>query len=232
MLPKVCTVNVDDREFVHKDQRRAPTGGWSGADQSHSSGSSYGLAGRPSCVCAVAVLALCVCFGGCVQRRLMIRSNPPGAVVYVDDYEIGTTPIATDFIYYGVRKIRLVKDGYETLTVMQPIPPPWYEITPLDFVSENLRPGKIRDVQAFDFQLVPQAIVPPDQLLLRAEALRRGAHPVAVPPAAAAPAVRVNPPTNASGPYVPPPAAVPAPGAIPAPAPPVGSQPLYPLPPR
>ena len=59
---------------------------------------------------------------------MTIRSNPPGALVYVDDYEVGITPISTSFIYYGQRRIRLVKDGYETLTVMQPIPPPWYDV--------------------------------------------------------------------------------------------------------
>src|SRR5688572_31069760 len=53
--------------------------------------------------------------GGCVQRRLTIRSNPPGARVYVGDEEIGTTPVSTDFVYYGTRRIRLAKDGYETL---------------------------------------------------------------------------------------------------------------------
>src|SRR5262245_3745792 len=41
---------------------------------------------------------------GCVQRRLTIRSNPPGALAYVDDYQIGTTPVSTDFVYYGTRK--------------------------------------------------------------------------------------------------------------------------------
>ena len=58
----------------------------------------------------------------------MVRSNPPGAMVYVDNQPIGTTPCATDFIYYGTREIRLVKAGYETLTVNQPLPAPWYEI--------------------------------------------------------------------------------------------------------
>ena len=61
---------------------------------------------------------------------MTIRSNPPGALVYVDDYTIGVTPVSTSFIYYGTRKIRLVKDGYETLTVMQPISPPWAKTTP------------------------------------------------------------------------------------------------------
>ena len=53
---------------------------------------------------------------GCVQRRMTIRSSPPGAMVYVDNQEIGTTPVSTGFTYYGTREFRLVKDGYETLT--------------------------------------------------------------------------------------------------------------------
>ena len=51
------------------------------------------------------VLAVLVCLAalGCVQRRMTIRSNPPGALVYVDDYQVGTTPVSTDFGYYGTR---------------------------------------------------------------------------------------------------------------------------------
>jgi hypothetical protein len=123
-------------------------------------------------VVLVAAIA-CACPAGCVQRRMVIRSNPPGAVVYVDDYQIGTTPVATNFTYYGTRRIRLVKNGYETLTVMQPVTVPWYEITPVDFISENLIPGKIHDTRTFDYQLAPQLVVPSDQLLDRAEGLRR-----------------------------------------------------------
>ena len=121
---------------------------------------------------------LASCLGGCVQRRMMIRSNPPGAAVYLDEEQIGTTPIAHNFTYYGKRKIRLVKDGYETLTVLQSVPPPWYQIPPLDFVSENLVPGEIRDTQTFTYQLVPQAVVPTDLLLTRAEELRGSTQPV------------------------------------------------------
>ena len=63
------------------------------------------------------ILAAILVAPGCVQRRMTIRSNPPGALVYVDDYELGTTPVSHDFVYYGTRNIKLVKDGYETLTV-------------------------------------------------------------------------------------------------------------------
>ena len=129
---------------------------------------------------------LCAVPAGCVQRRLTIRSNPPGALVYVDDYQIGTTPVSTDFVYYGTRKVRLVLSGYETLTVMQPIPTPWYEYPGLDFVSEHFVPGEIRDERVIDFQLQPQMIVPNQQLLGRAENLRRGTAPpqTALPPVA------------------------------------------------
>jgi len=118
------------------------------------------------------VVAIGLMAGGCVQRRLTIRSNPPGARVYVGDQEIGTTPVSTDFVYYGTRRIRLAKDGYETLVVNQPIPTPWYQIPPLDFVSENLVPGEIRDERVINYQLVPLQQVPTDQLLSRAEQLR------------------------------------------------------------
>jgi hypothetical protein len=126
---------------------------------------------------------------------MTIRTNPPGALVYVDDNEIGISPCSTNFIYYGSRKIRIVKDGFETLTTLQYVPPPWYEIPPLDFVSENFVAGRVNDQRTFDYQLRPQGVVPTDQLLDRAEALRHGSQTSAASVATpVVPGVRVNPP--------------------------------------
>jgi hypothetical protein len=116
---------------------------------------------------------------------MTIRSNPPGALVYVDDYQVGTTPVSTDFIYYGTRKIRLVKDGFETLTVRQPFPMPWYQVFPLDFVTENLWPAEIRDERVVDLAMVPAASTPPDQVVARAEQARVAAG--SLPPVAPQP---------------------------------------------
>jgi hypothetical protein len=130
-------------------------------------------------------LAACAAPAGCVQRRLTIRSNPPGALVYVDDRPLGTTPVSTDFVYYGTRKMRLVKSGYETLTVLQPIPAPWYEYPGVDFISENVVPGEIRDERVVEYQLQPQMVVPSLQLLERGENLRHSTAagaPVPAPP--------------------------------------------------
>ena len=172
-------------------------------------------------------LMLCTCQSGCVQRRMTVRSNPPGALLYVDDYEIGTTPVSTSFTYYGTRKFRLEKDGCETLTVMQTILPPWYEFPPMDFVSENFVPGNIRDQRVLDFQLKPQIVVPTEQLLSRAEGLRRGIH------TATSTATQQPGPGGIRGPGVlGGPANLPPPGAEAVPAPEgVGGQPVYPLPP-
>ena len=172
-------------------------------------------------VLGLAVLAA----AGCVQRRMTVRTNPPGAMVYVDDYPLGASPISTNFTYYGTRRIRMVKDGYETLTIMQPMWPAWYEIPPVDFVSENLLPGELRDQRDFCYQLQPQMVVPPEQLLARGEQLRRSqpCAAIAAPPPGPGPAVApgVTPPAG------PPPGAVPpgmmplgpAPETIPAPQP-------------
>ena len=127
---------------------------------------------RPLCRIACC-LTVCMILSGCVQRRLTIASNPPGAVVKVDDVEIGRTPVSTGFTYYGTRKIQLAKAGYETLTVLQPVPAPWYQWPGIDFVSEHFAPGKVHDDRLFNYDLEPAQIVPTDQLLQRAEELRR-----------------------------------------------------------
>ena len=190
------------------------------------------------------VIAITVLLPGCVRRRLMVRSNPPGAMVYVDNQPIGTTPCATSFIYYGTREIRLVKPGYETLTVNQPIPAPWYQIPPLDFVSENVVPREIQDYRTVSFNMVPQVIIPTEQLINRGEELRRSTQQGAVLPApgATAPLISTPPATGPSlisphppinSPNVYPPENV-APGILAPPAPagtiPQSGQPLAPLP--
>ena len=118
--------------------------------------------------------AVLVCAGqtGCVFRRMTIHSDPPGALVLLDGEEIGRTPVSVDFDYYGTREITLVKDGYETLTTLERIPPPWYQLVPLDFFSDNLSPWKVTNRQEFMYQLERQEIVKTEDLRQRAETYR------------------------------------------------------------
>jgi hypothetical protein len=158
---------------------------------------------------------------GCVRRRLNVRTNPPGALVYVDNQQIGTTPCSVDFVYYGTREIRLVKPGFETLTVNQPIPTPWYEYPPIDFISENLIASKIRDNRTVTYNLAPQVIVPTQELVDRANQLRQETLGFPVSPAGAA--IPVGAPSQVA------PA---APVIVPAPTPALGIAPSASMPQR
>lgn len=116
--------------------------------------------------------ALLAALSGCVHRRVTIRTDPPGALVLLDGREVGYTPMSTDFTYYGTREVTLIKDGYETLTAPLPLRTPWYQVFPLEFVTDNFGPGKIRDRRDFSFRLQPQVLVPSGELLERANGLR------------------------------------------------------------
>jgi hypothetical protein len=162
------------------------------------------------------LLLLALAAPGCVRRRMLIRSQPAGATVFVDDQEIGTTPVSTEFTYYGTRKIQLIKDGYETLTVQQAFFPPWYQFPVVEFISENLSPAEHRDEHLLDFQLQPQSILPADKLLERAQELRVNAshgYSVALPYATSLPPGVADPNLPEDGSLGAPPAVLPVPEA-------------------
>ncbi len=119
----------------------------------------------------LATSAVLAC-GGCVRRRLTVRTSPPGAVISVDNQLIGTSPAASSFTYYGTREIRIQKDGYRTETVKRTINPPWYQYPVLDFVTETLWPWEIRDERIIDVELVPETLEPAENVLMRADQLR------------------------------------------------------------
>lgn len=110
---------------------------------------------------------------GCVDRRFVVESDPPGAVVFQNGQPIGATPADNHFVYYGNYDFTLVKDGYETLHVKQPINTPWYEIFGIDFFSENVIPWRIEDVRRFRYQMQPQCAIRADELLNQAQTLRQ-----------------------------------------------------------
>ena len=125
-------------------------------------------------LCLFALMA--VASSGCVRRRMTVRTNPPGATVSVDNQVIGTTPAASSFVYYGTREFRIEKDGYRTETIRRRLNPPWYEFPGLDFVSETLWPGEIRDERIIDVELVPKTLEPTENVVQRADSLRAQSH--------------------------------------------------------
>lgn len=117
-------------------------------------------------------LALLFAGTGCVHRRATIHSDPPGAQAWIGDRQIGHTPASFDFTWYGTEEITLLKDGYEPETQLIKLPTPWYQTPPLDFVTDNFLPFRVKDQHEFSFQLRPRVVVPSNELMDRGNSLR------------------------------------------------------------
>jgi hypothetical protein len=81
----------------------------------------------------------------CVERTARIRTDPAGALVTVNDEEVGVSPVKFSFLWYGDYDILIRKTGYQTLRVHHNVSPPWYEWPPIDLVSEVLVPKMLKD---------------------------------------------------------------------------------------
>jgi hypothetical protein len=101
------------------------------------------------------ILALAPALGGCVERMINIRTVPEGATVYIDGEMVDQSPCVIPFTYYGTREIFLEKEGFRSVSFKLKLNPPWYQIFPLDFITELLLPFTIRDVHRLDVELVP-----------------------------------------------------------------------------
>ena len=103
-------------------------------------------------------------------------SDPPGAIVRLDETIVGTTPYRHSFEDYGSRRVTLYRTGYRTTSEIVKLSPPWFDYFPLDFVSEVLIPIGWKDFHEYHFQLQPDVgpIAEPDlqPVLDRAERLR------------------------------------------------------------
>jgi hypothetical protein len=134
---------------------------------------------------------------GCVERRYVIETDPPGAIVYRNGKELGASPVDDHFVYYGKYDFTIKKDGYQTQQIPQEIPAPWYQWFPLDFVTEVLVPVQLEDVRHFRYVLLPAEQPRIDDLLRESENLRNRGHNLPPPPGGYSPPAppAVVPPT-------------------------------------
>jgi hypothetical protein len=72
---------------------------------------------------------------GCVERRIHITSAPAGALVMLNDVEVGSTPCEVDFTYFGVYDVRLRKPGYEPLVTRAEAKAPFHEWPLVDLAA-------------------------------------------------------------------------------------------------
>jgi hypothetical protein len=111
-------------------------------------------------------------FGGCVERRLTINTNPQGALIVLNDEQIGQSPVTVPFNWYGDYQVRISKEGYETLNTHRDLKAPLHDYPPFDLVAEVLYPGHIVDSYEWTFDLSPQKFPTRDELIRNGDTLR------------------------------------------------------------
>jgi PEGA domain len=105
-------------------------------------------------IACLLALPMIVAIAGCLERRVSITSEPPGALVYANDVELGRTPLEADFTYYGDYDVRVELEGFEPLRTRARADTPLYEVPPFDLVATAL-PVPIETTVRWHFGLEP-----------------------------------------------------------------------------
>ncbi len=125
----------------------------------------------PVLIACLALFALT----GCVERKLTINTQPQGAIVWLNDEEIGFSPVTVEFSWYGDYKVRAEKDGYDILSTHRKLKAPYYDGFPFDFFAETLWPGQIRDYYEWSFELAPYTPANRPNLIMAAQKMKNEA---------------------------------------------------------
>jgi hypothetical protein len=110
---------------------------------------------------------------GCVERHIDVTSNPPGALVTMNDQEVGRTPFTKQFTWYGTYEVQVRKEGYQTIKTATPVIAPWWQWMPIDLMAEIL-PLRLEDRHDVAYTLKPftDEHTDPEALVGRAQGLR------------------------------------------------------------
>jgi hypothetical protein len=126
---------------------------------------------KPTLSFIVLSLVAAAILTGCVERNLTINTKPDGALVILNDEEIGLAPVTVGFEWYGDYNVAIRKEGFETLKTHRKLKAPWYDEFPFDFLAQIL-PGRTVDSYEWEFELEPSTQISRDQLLQNAEQLK------------------------------------------------------------
>ena len=108
---------------------------------------------------------------GCVERTLTINTRPQGAMIVLNDQQIGASPVTVPFNWYGDYWVRVSLDGYETLNTHRKLNAPLYDHKPLDFFVQILYPGHIVNSYEWTFDLTKKEYPTRDTLIENARSL-------------------------------------------------------------
>lgn len=127
------------------------------------------MSGRIAGIVGLSLLAL----GGCVDRIMTINTDPDNAVIFLNDQEVGRSPLTHDFSSYGRYQLEVRKEGYVTVKGTQEMQEPWWQLIPLDLVTELL-PWHFQDRRTYHYSMAEASTQPANaqDMLTRADQLR------------------------------------------------------------
>jgi hypothetical protein len=108
--------------------------------------------------------------GGCVRRVVEITSEPSGALVWMNDREVGVTPCEVEILHYGKYDLRVARDGWEPVMAGRSATPPIWDLPGPDLVAELL-PFEVESRAVWHVVLEPEDR-DADAVMVRAEAMR------------------------------------------------------------
>jgi hypothetical protein len=123
----------------------------------------------------IGLAAVLILAGGCVERQLTINSVPAGAMVVLNDEQIGRSPVTVSFNWYGDYNVKISREGYETLSIHRRLKGPWYDRFPFDLFAQIIYPGRIVDSHEWTFTLAPKEQIDRDALIENAMELKKQA---------------------------------------------------------
>ena len=110
---------------------------------------------------------------GCVERKLTINTEPQGAMVILNDEEIGNSPVTVSFEWYGDYNFAIRKEGFETLKTHRKLKAPLHDGFPFDFFANTLNPDRIVDEFEWTFELETKKEISRKELIHNAEELKK-----------------------------------------------------------
>lgn len=120
------------------------------------------------------ICAGALAMAGCqVQRTIHIKSQPSGALVRLNDQEVGRTPVSVPFVFYGTYSVRLAKDGYQTVWTEKKTKQPFWDFPGIDIFALFVPGAKVDENWNFKLKkAAPPAKVNADILLGHARQMR------------------------------------------------------------
>lgn len=112
----------------------------------------------------VATLLAVVLLAGCVERRLLVRTDPPGADVTINGERVGRAPVQWRFDHYGDVLVEVEKAGYEPARQVVKLRSPWYQKPGIDFFSDVLLPVRVQDEHQVELRMEPMHRLTPGEI--------------------------------------------------------------------